>query len=86
MAAVSILSELTAIVGKCLASAPFPVIVITMYYRDHNPPHFHATYGEHRAQIVIATLEPLFGGLPSLRLSRWYDRATCTNSRSRAAP
>ena len=22
-------------------------IVITMYYRDHDPPHFHAAYGEY---------------------------------------
>ena len=43
-------------------------IVITMYYRDHNPPHFHANYGEHQAQIVIATLEPLFGQLPARAL------------------
>jgi len=24
-----------------------------MYYRDHEPPHFHAIYGEHEAQVVI---------------------------------
>ncbi len=24
-------------------------IVIAMYYREHEPPHFHARYGEHRA-------------------------------------
>jgi hypothetical protein len=47
-------------------------IVIAMYYRDHDPPHFHAVYGEHQAQIVIATLEPLHGALPirALRLIR----------------
>lgn len=47
-------------------------IVITMYYRDHEPPHFHAVYGEYQAQIVIATLEPLYGELPAraLRLVR----------------
>ena len=47
-------------------------IVITMYYRDHDPPHFHAVYGEFQAQIVIATLEPLNGELPAraLRLVR----------------
>ncbi len=47
-----------------------------MYYRDHEPPHFHAVYGEYQAQIVIATLEPLFGGLPrrALRLVReWAE-------------
>jgi hypothetical protein len=32
-----------------------------MYYRDHDPPHFHAVYGEYQAQIVIETLEPLLG-------------------------
>lgn len=47
-------------------------IVITMYFRDHDPPHFHAVYGEHQAQIVISSLEPLFGELPprALRLVR----------------
>jgi hypothetical protein len=39
-------------------------IVIAMYYRDHNPPHFHAIYREYEAQIVIETLEPLAGELP----------------------
>lgn len=39
-------------------------IVITMYYNDHTPPHFHAIYGEDEAQIVIASLEPLRGSLP----------------------
>jgi Domain of unknown function (DUF4160) len=51
-------------------------IVITMYYRDHEPPHFHAVYGEHQAQIVIATLEPLVGEFPAraLRLVReWAE-------------
>ena len=45
-------------------------IVITMYYRDHHPPHFHAIYGEYEARIVIGTLEPLGGALPprALRL------------------
>jgi hypothetical protein len=43
-----------------------------MYYRDHDPPHFHAVYGEYQAQIVIETLEPLLGELPAraLRLVR----------------
>lgn len=26
-------------------------IIITMYFDDHNPPHFHAKYQEHRAEI-----------------------------------
>ncbi len=43
-------------------------IVIAMYYRDHHPPHFHAIYAEHEAQIVIETLEPLAGELPARAL------------------
>lgn len=31
-------------------------IVIEMYWSDHNPPHFHAKYAEHRAEIDIRTL------------------------------
>lgn len=30
-------------------------ILIRMYYDDHNPPHFHAYYGEHEAIIAIQT-------------------------------
>ena len=29
-------------------------IVIGMYYKDHNPPHFHAYYGEHEAAARVA--------------------------------
>jgi hypothetical protein len=28
-------------------------IVITMYYDEHPPPHFHAKYGEERAEVAI---------------------------------
>ena len=40
-------------------------IIIKMYFNDHNPPHFHAEYGEHEAVYVIETLELLRGTLPS---------------------
>jgi hypothetical protein len=32
-------------------------IVVTMYWRDHPPAHFHAAYGGHVAKIAIDTLE-----------------------------
>ena len=32
-------------------------IVVTMYYNDHSPPHFHATYGEDEATVAIETFE-----------------------------
>ena len=28
-------------------------IVITMFYRDHGPPHFHASYGEYAVTVSI---------------------------------
>jgi hypothetical protein len=24
-------------------------LIIKMFFKDHNPPHFHAEYGEHEA-------------------------------------
>lgn len=39
-------------------------IVISMYYDDHNPPHFHARYGENKAVIEISSLRVLEGKLP----------------------
>lgn len=39
-------------------------VIITMYFNDHSPPHFHATYGEFEALYRIDTLEVLWGELP----------------------
>ena len=39
-------------------------IVIFMFFADHNPPHFHAVYGEYEALIVVADGTVLSGGLP----------------------
>jgi hypothetical protein len=39
-------------------------IVIKMFYRDHNPPHFHAEYAEYEALIDIQKLELWSGYLP----------------------
>ena len=35
-----------------------------MFFNDHDPPHFHARYAEHRGRIAIATGDPLDGDLP----------------------
>ena len=40
-------------------------IIISMYYDDHNPPHFHASYGEYNAEISINDLAVMQGNLPS---------------------
>jgi hypothetical protein len=34
-------------------------IVITMYWNDHLPPHFHAKYGEHEITVNIPDGEEL---------------------------
>lgn len=39
-------------------------IIIAMYYNEHNPPHFHAKYGEFTAEIDIRTLQIFKGELP----------------------
>lgn len=48
--------------------ARFFGIVIYMNWRDHNPPHFHAVYGEHEA-IVGMDGAILAGALPRRALS-----------------
>jgi hypothetical protein len=35
-----------------------------MFYRDHNPPHFHAVYGDYEALIDIEKNEIISGALP----------------------
>lgn len=44
-------------------------IIIFMYFDEHNPPHFHAKYGENRAVISIHELKVLEGRLPKRALS-----------------
>lgn len=39
-------------------------IVIKMFANDHNPPHFHAFYGEYEALIEINGLSIFAGKLP----------------------
>ncbi len=44
-------------------------VVIRMFYLDHNPPHFHAVYGEYEGIIAIDSLEMVGGDLPPRVLS-----------------
>jgi hypothetical protein len=39
-------------------------VIIRMFYRDHNPPHFHAVYGDYEALIDIEKNEIISGALP----------------------
>lgn len=51
-----------------MEAGAFHGIVITMYYREHGVPHFHARYAERDASIAIATLDVLEGSLPGRAL------------------
>jgi hypothetical protein len=39
-------------------------IIIAMFFEDHQPPHFHARYGEYKVTIKIGDLSILEGSLP----------------------
>lgn len=39
-------------------------IVSQMFWKEHNPPHFHALYGEHEALIDVRELRVIRGLLP----------------------
>lgn len=48
-------------------------IVIAMYWKDHQPPHFHAFYGEFAAldpDVLHGDFEPASG--PAVRVLREY--------------
>lgn len=40
-------------------------IIITVYYDDHPPPHFHARYGNQRARFAIEDLRMIDGNIQS---------------------
>ncbi len=40
-------------------------IVISMYFNEHNPPHFHVRYNDYRAAMNIKTLNIEAGYLPA---------------------
>jgi phosphomannomutase len=42
----------------------FYAILIAMFWAEHNPPLFHARYGEQKAAIEIDTLRVLYGSFP----------------------
>ncbi len=50
-------------------------IVIRMYYRDHEPAHFHAEYGEHEITVEIASglVEGKFPRRALGAVLEWYE-------------
>ncbi len=59
-------------------------IVVTMFYNDHLPPHFHLRYAENRAQMNIETLEVIEGQLPRRALALALEWAELHRSELRA--
>ena len=55
-------------IGHVPRLATFYGIVIYMYRPDHPPPHFHAQYGEHVAQVELGTLRVMAGSLTARAL------------------
>jgi hypothetical protein len=51
-------------------------IVIRMYFLDHQPPHFHASYAEAEAQLRIQPLDLLSGALSPRALALVVEWAT----------
>lgn len=48
----------------------FDGISIHIYFRDHLPPHFHATYAEHEILMVIEDLSIYRGDLPPKQMKK----------------
>jgi len=42
----------------------YGIVIKIFFLREHNPPHFHAVYGEHNGIFEIETLKMLEGDLP----------------------
>ena len=42
-------------------------IVVKMFHNDHEPPHFHAEYGDNRMVVAIDSLAVIAGRLPPVR-------------------
>ncbi|RLA09074.1 MAG: transcriptional regulator [Gammaproteobacteria bacterium] len=50
-------------------------IIITMYWSEHNPPHFHAKYGEYKIVVHIKSgvVEGKFPKRALKMVMEWYE-------------
>ena len=50
-------------------------IIISMYWSEHNPPHFHAKYGEYKIIVHIHTgvVEGKFPKRALKHVLEWYE-------------
>ena len=56
-------------------------VVIQMFWREHNPPHFHAIYAGEEVIIDIRTLQVVEGAVSRRALAMVLDWATRTGTR-----
>lgn len=47
-------------------------IIIRLYFKEHNPPHIHAEYGDDTASFDIQSGEIMIGGFP-IRQTRFVQ-------------
>jgi len=59
-------------------------IVIAMFYAEHEPPHFHARYGQDQAVIGMDSLSVLEGRLPPRALGLVMEWAAVHQAELRA--
>ena len=52
-------------------------VVISMYFDEHNPPHFHVKYNEFRAVLSIRECNVLEGVLPEESASSSQSGLNC---------
>ena len=60
-------------------------LVIKIFYDDHNPPHFHAEYGEYEVLIDITTLAIMSGRVPARALGMVTEWASLHQQELRVA-
>ena len=56
--------------------ARFFGLTIRMYYNDHDPPHFHASYAGREGRLRIAPIGVMDGDLPARPLALAVEWAT----------
>ena len=62
----------------------FDGIKISMFYRDHAPPHFHAEYADEAAMIGIDPIMIIEGGLSRRIRARVFEWAAIHQAELRA--
>ena len=63
----------------------FDGIIVRIYNREHNPPHFHAVYGDDEALIEIESLALYTGRLPPRQMRQVLEWAEVRQQELRVA-